>query len=252
MNKKSECVDVDEEFAAKLIVPTFQGYNKFGFQRKLNMSRIPDISKSLSNGIISPPIIISVVDGVYYVMDGQHRLEAWKKTKFPLKAMLYKMTKEEAAKNFIALNGKATRVSLGHRLRVDPSEWATLVRDLSIKYKISVGAAHACTIGLIGDNEYYDGTYKMDGLEQKAKKFLDVWTKSRKWDRNLGVFGTNSVIKCVCSVVKASKDIEATLKEILDMDFSKGGPLGRYVGLSFNSQREMKDIIYRHLAKKVI
>lgn len=252
MNKESQCVNVDGEFVSKLVVPTFEGYNKFGFQRKLNTKRIPEMSKTLSNGIICPPIIISVVDGVFYVMDGQHRLEAWKKNPFPLKAMLYKMTKVEAAKNFMTLNGKAMRVSLSHRLKVDPGEWAKLVRDLSVGYKIAIGTAHSCLLGFVGDGEYYSGDYVIDGLKEKADKFFSFWMKSKKWDRKIGIYATDSVIKCVCSVIKNSKDIEGSLREISDMDFSREGNIGRYVGLSFKSQKGMKESIYRHLAKKVI
>lgn len=166
--------------------------------------------------------------------------------------MVCQMTEDEAKRNFITINSTAKRVSLNHRLKVDPSEWSKLVRDLSTKFKISISNAHSVLIGLVGSTEYYNGTYSLDGIDNKATLVLKCWTSGKKWDRKVGVYATSAVLKMVSGIVKESKDIISTLTELSDMDFSKDGPLGRSLGMPFTAQKAMRDYAYRHLAKKII
>lgn len=83
------------------------------YQREIDMARVDKIVKNFDGDVFNTPKVSRRKDGKYYVFDGQHSLEAWKKMcelnrtpDAPLTCRVYtNMTWEDEVRSFLKQNG---------------------------------------------------------------------------------------------------------------------------------------------------
>lgn len=248
--KSQELVEVTPELSEQFkIVHLKDG----GFQRALNVSRVDVMVDDIkANGSIVPPIVVARTKEGMIVVDGQHRLEAYRKAKYRLSALIVDgMTEKEATASFVAINRKARRVSLTHVLNVDPSEYATMVRKLGDKYGASNRQAHYALVGAFGRETYYK--HKRTGFEIKREHLASVelvlatWSRDKRWDNDSQCFNRCAIIQAVTDIVVKAKNKGAVIKKLLDANYTRQGPLFSKASLSGASQNILRNWFLAYL-----
>ena len=81
------------------------------YQRNINKTHLKRLVRDFDINLFNPPVLSKRADGKYYVLDGDHRIAAWK-VKCNDKAMLCKvyhgLTQDQEAKLFLAINAPRT------------------------------------------------------------------------------------------------------------------------------------------------
>lgn len=247
--REMQLVDVTPELAARVIVARAA---EGGFQRKLDRKRLPEMVEVLGGGAHCPPISIAVVNGKYLLIDGQHRLEAWRVKAFPLKATVARMASlDEAATAFINLNREQKKVTLQHILTVSGGDYAVRVRRMAAECKVSLAHVHNLMAGITDrkDPLKADVTEAHWGL---AAKVMAAWMRNRRWGNEASVYSNVGVLRLVGHFCGKAKAVESTIKDLQSLDYSKAGPLGRVEGSSWGAQQKMKAVFFKYLAERVL
>src|SRR3990167_5738782 len=107
-------VSVTPELASRIEVIRYKGNKETGFQRELHHDRVNGLVRAARDGTFIPPIFVGELpDKRLILIDGQHRLHAFKLQQYPLKALIYpERSTKDAAAQFIATNAHGVRVSL--------------------------------------------------------------------------------------------------------------------------------------------
>lgn len=247
--QQMKLVAVDEKFSS--LIETHRKTDG-GFQRPLQGGRLQEISEHMKNGGFIPPITVANIKGRYILIDGQHRLEAWRLRHYPLMANVSDFSSEgEAADAFVDINAEAKRVSLLHVLGVSSGEYATTVREMAVKFDVSIRVVH----NLIGGILNKQNAIKMPitiAQWDLARKVLVTWTIQKRWGMPNNVFANAGILRLVGYFTARASNPESMLKDMLTLDYGRQSPLGRMSGTSFNSQKEMRQFVYETIAKKVI
>lgn len=251
MNKDMSLVDVTKELANKVEVMRAAD-TRGGFQRKLDSKRLPEMTRVLGGGAHCPPIAVAVVGGKWILIDGQHRLEAWKMKAFPLKATVTHMsTVDDAAKAFINLNREQKKVPLQHILSVSNDDYPVRVRRMTEDCKVTLAHIHNLMCGITGRKD----PLKADVTEAHwalAAKVMSVWMKNRRWGNPTSVYSNVGVLRMAGHFAGKTKTPDTVLRDMQSMDYSTGGPLGRVEGSSWSAQAKMQAVFFKYLAEKVI
>jgi ParB-like nuclease domain len=253
--KEIKTVEMTPELSAVLEIRRLEDGNG-GFQRKLRDERIRQMVTALTSGKLAcPPIIVAKLpDGKDIVVDGQHRLEAWRKKAFPLRAMIFKADSlEDAAASFCAMNATARKVSLAHRIQVDPSRQACIIRNLARRYRISPSLPYHLVIGLEGMTSFYaNGSGVTKESLKKARTILQIWSKGKLWKKAQSIYSTPGVLKQVGWFSRGDVNVVEIVRCLQAMDFRTHSPLAGAYGTSFYNQRQMTRIIEKFLVKQTL
>jgi hypothetical protein len=249
MTKEMKIVDVDETFAENVHIHRLADG---GFQRKLRRDRLTEISTALNDGAICPPITIGKVGSKHILIDGQHRLEAWKLKPFPMKACIITLKDEdEAVESFVSMNREQKRVSLIHVLRVSNTEYAEQVRDLADRCKVTIPHIHNLMVSICmlpsGKLPQPD-----DKQWKLAAKIMSTWMAQKRWGRQENVFSVPGVLMLVGYFTAKASNPDSMLKDLLRFDYARQSAIGRMVGTSYGAQKKMKAYVYKALAEQVI
>lgn len=256
MNGKSDVRVVTPELAEKVEVLRLKDDEKNGFQRRLQMERVKRMSHELANGSVCPPILLGNLRDKLYLLDGQHRFEAWKlNPQFLLEAKVVKLDDmRQAKKYFIELNAHQVRVGLKHRLAVDPSEFAYRLRNIAKEYGLDPTSVNALVHGVMGawhtSSDLYSRVTEEDW--KKATNILNVWRNDKRWGKATNIYSKGATLRVVAHIAAQSKDFTSALNEIKTMDFSQGGRLSNVCGASASAQKLMRQLIFDHIAKRVL
>lgn len=208
---------------------------KPSYQRPINPDRIPEIKTAVAGGVWVPPVTLAETDGELYIMDGQHRLEARRQMDFELLAVIVPMSRDVAIKNFLITNTSSRKVSLKHRLSVDPSEPARKVRDLAKEFEASPQQVYAVLSGLFGINgSDYNSVISRDSKGtafnlEKTREFLAYWTKDTRWNGGgKTIYDKPMVLRLVSNLASREKDWMGAVRKMRNgLDFTMESTLGR-------------------------
>lgn len=249
-NKDVRVVDVDEALARKIWIVRPDDEIKGGFQRELSKKRIPQMVRDLTGDVICPAIDVADIKGTLYLVDGQHRLEAWRIKHFPLKAQVHKMgSMEEAAISFIGINNNAKRARLAHRLRVDPGAQAKAIRELASEFGLQPSVVFRILWAINSHNLQNNATTREDFA--LARTVLESWADDKRWGKD-SYYSKTGVLAVVAQVVKRSKHPKSALAELKNMDFSRSGPFATRYGTGGSALVSMRNLIHKHIAEKVL
>lgn len=262
MNVKSTIQNMTKALSEKIEIARFGELGDKGFQRPLDSNRAKKMAKELGNGSICPPIVVGDLRGRLLLMDGQHRLEAWKISgcAFSLEAKIVPLVDlNQAKKWFCEINGTQKRVSARLRIMIDPCEYAFRCRAMGKKFdlhpmdinSVLCGVAGVyMTIGSSGGSK--DVSRLTNDSWSAAERMLDCWSKDKRWAKGPNVYRKPAVLRAVAHVAARTKDLEGTLNELKSMDFSMSGKMARWQGGSHATQKMMRELIYEYVAKKVL
>lgn len=242
-------VVMTEALAAKLEVPRLKD-TKDGFQRNLRgNAECVRMANLFATGIDCPPIMVNDIGGRLVVMDGQHRLHAWTLKHFPMFVVITKKESiKDSAKSFVAVNGTSVRVSLIHRLRVDPSHYAQKIRALCEKYNLHITQASSLMIGIIGQGTYYHNPCQATEEQfSLADTVLTHWVASDMWGKKAYVYSWPAVLKMVGALCSKSSKPHVVINKLRKLNYSKVGGLAARAGSSGASQRRMREFVYKFL-----
>lgn len=247
--QEMKLVAVDERFST--LIETHRKSDG-GFQRQLQGERLQKISEHVKSGGFCPPITVASIKGRYILIDGQHRLEAWRLRHYTLMANVTEFVSEgEAADAFVDINAEAKRVSLAHVLSVSSGEYATSVREMAEKFDVSIRVVHNLIGGIVNKQNAIKFPVTVHHWEL-ARKVLAVWTIQKRWGMPNNVFAHAGVLRLVGYFAARASNTESMLKDMLNLDYGRQSHIGRMTGSSFNSQKEMRQFVYESIAKRVI
>lgn len=237
---RPKILTVTKRLVAKLKCPTLQ---EGGFQRKLNKARAYKMNDAFCNGYIAPPIKVAKIGRDLLVFDGQHTLFAWGISPFPLLAIINSMTKEQAIQNFVANNSKGVRVHLGHRLIVDPGEFADRLRRVAKKYAIEHSSVYAVLVGLtkgrikktdeaVGASEWQD-----------ADTILRAWKNDKRWKKPGNLYNQTGTFHLVGRCCAGRESVFHTAMCLKKLDYRWGSEYAmRYAGSGKNLRHMLEYI----------
>lgn len=159
------------------------------YQRELKSPKVEDIRQDLLSGTGQPyaPIFLALVDGELECIDGQHRLFGHIAANVNVLAMIVEMSREDANRTFNRDNGKSTRLSNKHMVKVSLNSKAVFMRDLTEAFDISIDQVLVLMMGLrggsIGDM-YGNESFTLD-QEDAAQTILSTWTANKKLWRKI-------------------------------------------------------------------
>lgn len=249
MKKETKMVDVDDNFSSKIVI---HRHKDGGFQRPLRTQRLGVIAKEMSEGSICPPITVAHVGDKFILVDGQHRLEAWKLQNFPLKAMVYAMKSEdEANEAFITMNRERVRVSRTHVIKVSTEDVAVRTREMAEKFKVTNQHVFQLLCGIANVKDPFRADITEDHWKLLLKTLM-FWSGQRRWGREDNCFSRPGVLMMVGYFVGKSSSVDSVLRDLSKLDYSNSGKLSKCCGTSFSMQKQMKDIFYRAVADQVL
>lgn len=242
--RSSKFVNVDRELSGKLVI---MQRKDGGFQRQLTDGRLRSISENLGNGLISPAIMVADVDGQLIVIDGQHRLEAWRRKSFPLTAHIVKMSYNDAISNFINHNTKSKRVSRLHILNVDPRTFAKKVRLLAAKYNATLTQVYHICYGL---NSGHAAEQNADGINwDKVETILSIWSDDKRWKTRRTTYVKPGIMQMLGSLCKTSGNPGKLVSRLKNMKFGAQSFMNRHYGASRSDVRFMSEYALKWLHK---
>jgi hypothetical protein len=77
-------------------------FKMFPYNRTIDLNRVNKISEVIRKNGFRVPITVILINGYYYIIDGQHRFEACKKNDIPVIALVLRDVKEENIPELIA------------------------------------------------------------------------------------------------------------------------------------------------------
>lgn len=222
------------------------------FQRPLNLRRVPKIVNSGLQGNLIPPIVLADTNEGMYVVDGQHRLEARRKAGFDLSAIVYKMSKDEALRAFVVINTTGTRVSLYHRLMIDPDKNAIQIRAIALKYEIPAPKVCAVMNGMCGDSRNSVLTYPFTEDQFKlADKIILGWTTDKRWGKMDQSYSDNNTLRLVSSIAFKAKNYVKSLDNLKSIDYTEDSHYTKLVRSGYSGQHAARQYMREYLLEKV-
>lgn len=240
-------IKISQEIADKIVILRKLKDEDEGYQRKLSQKKVSGTIEYAKTGMPVPPIALIKKNGGYECLDGQHRLEAWKKYNFPLMAHIMDLGGKDPAEVFCKINTTHTRVPLSHRLRVDPTEAFRRVREIAGELKIKPHDVYSTGMGIA--NNYGS---RMDKVQWAlARRILKSWVADSRWNNPMQWYSKAGTLMAVAHLAKNSTDIDRTVTILKKMDYSKNGPFAIIYGASSKAQSLMRDKMARFLAKHI-
>lgn len=246
--KEVYCVAVDDSLVD--LVDTWRyGEKEGGFQRRLNENVLGKIIAAAHRGEAIPPIILAKVDTRFRLLDGQHRLEAWKQEKFPLFAQINVMRPQKVVESFCTINGSARKVSLIHQLNVDTHAYTQKVRVMAMNFDLEPIAIHTICKQLTGQRQ---GRQLSVGKEQWdfISQFLTAWKGHKKWSDNNSIYAKTGTMAMAMRMCKQAKDPMVMLGLIQNLNFGVDGPLGERYGATEGHVKTMADFCLQSMMRK--
>ena len=234
-------VDVNQAFAKKIQIHRLKDR---GFQRELRKERLKDMARDLSNGSICPPIMVAKIGNTLTLVDGQHRLEAWKISEYPLKAFVFD-TKDmkTAATTFVKINSTSRRVTREHIINVSDDEWSVEVRAMARRLGVTLLQAHNALAGQFSTGSTAFSTLLQinDNRIAIAELVLTTWKRDKRWDaENNGVFDKNGIIKMAAFLVSRDNKPDAFLKRLLTLDYGSQSGMALCYGTGYAKQMQLR------------
>lgn len=242
----SKCIEMTQGVVDRVKIFRLDSAVGGGFQRQLRKDRIPGMVVSLTApGTICPPVVLAELGNDLILIDGQHRIAAWRVKEFPLKAVVFKVSSiSDAARAFVDTNRKAQRVSLKHVLAVDPSEHSQHIRAIAKHWNTTPDRVNAVITGYVGNKRAACGEITDEEWTMVGRVLAD-WADDRRWAIN-SLYSSPAVMLSLGRLLRGSKAPEATLKEIKGMNFSDKGPLAK------KTNTGVREAMYQHIARQVI
>lgn len=222
-----------------------------GFQRKLARNKVDSVKGYLENTpwAVFPPVLIADVNGVLYDVDGQHRRLAHVELKRPLVASVVKMSMEDARRNFMLHNSKATRVGQSDLIQASRNPIAQSLKKLAKRFSATDNQVRRLIAGLEGglstrQLNFIDDDAKLDPVVmEKAISILETWTQSPLWDpKNFGirpakakdVYAAAGVLHLIGALAKETpiKKLPKLVRIFQTANFGKTGWLFGHYGAS--------------------
>lgn len=246
----SKVVEVNDEIIKKTVILRLNEVRE-GFQRKLDTGRVSAICEALRDDprLAIPPILLADTGKGYVLVDGQHRFEARKRMVFLLHAQIVKMDEQEAAKTFIVTNSTSRKVSLQHRLRVDPSEFGTKLRGISMRFGVKPNYIWHMIRAI--NSRYKDRPdLKLIGMDEWefVELVLREWTNDKRWKEDKGVYATPGILRVVTYLSKHKDKPKEFIGILKKMNFNDAGTLAQKYGMSSWKYTEMKNYVTNWLA----
>ena len=241
-------VEVTPEMAGRIEVIRQSQDSENGFQRELQHDRTRALVRAVKDGTFIPPIFVGELpDKRLVLIDGQHRLHAWKMHKFPLKAIVYpEKSVKDAAAQFIATNANGVRVSLGFRLKVDPGPDAKWMRELADKYEVAPNLIYNMVLGVTGYSRFYTGGRRVNKhAKELAERILEQWAADKRWNDRAYLYTSVACLKIVGTIVGESTNPTAMVSFLRSLDWSKRSRIGAVIGSSWVFQEKMYRVITR-------
>lgn len=234
--KNWKIMPVTDELAHEIKTPEFQ--------REYSPLRTPKILKNVAKGSFIPPICVADIGGSLYVLDGQHRLEARRKVAFPLYAIIVPMTEKQATLDFIVMNTTSVRVSMKHRLKVDPTEQAVRIRTIAKDLNATPAQVYVFLQAWKQDSGNIVGYIKPEDFKA-AEQILGFWAQDPRWNaQRKTIYDTQSMIKCLGYFTsRAGKPLEIAKKLHAKLDMRMGGTLAGKSGSTTSAQKLMRQYI---------
>ena len=208
------------------------------FQRKINPSRIASIIKYVHKGGFIPPILLGEKGQDLLLIDGQHRLEAWKRKKYNLYANLQPgITFKEASQEFVDISSYSVRISLKHRLKHDQSPMARMIRNYAEYFKCEITQVYAIFSGL---------NFNMKSTV-KVKKILRYWRNDKRWGIKNSIYSKPGTLKMIGSLTRTTANLDLLMERLSKIDYSKKSPLSLRYGSSGTTQRMMKEYCLKYI-----
>lgn len=194
------------------------------YQRPLDNSQVRKISKNLMQGAAKAVSLSERSDGALYCYDGQHTVEAFKrsgKTKIP--AVIVKGSQEKEAKWFLEIQQNSKRVFVRQAQKagvVAKDEVSLRAKAILERYgiEISKGGTHVGKTGAIGAIRSYSSkspetlTAAMDAIEELWKDEPEAWCSVIL--RGMFEIAKEGRIK---DVTRAAKKRKVTPRRVLDV-----------------------------------
>lgn len=250
MNEK--IVAVDEELASRIEIIRHRADHKIGFQRELDHDRVRGITRAVKEGTFIPPIFVGELpDKRMVLIDGQHRLQAYRFQKFPLTAIIYKEDSvKTAAAQFIATNANGVRVSLGFRLKVDPGPDAKWMRELADRYETSPNTIYSLVVGITGKHKFNsEGRRANKHSRELTERIMETWTRDKRWNDRAHLYSSVAALKVVGTIAGESTNPTSTIKYLMGLDWTKRSRLGAITGSSWVFQDKMYKFILRGMKR---
>lgn len=249
---KERVVEVTQDIVDKIEVLRFKADSKNGFQRELHHGRASVIARAAKEGTFIPPIFVAELpDKRLILIDGQHRLQAYKLSKFPLKAIVFsEKTVKDAASQFIDTNTHAVRVSLGFRLNVDPGPDARWMRDLAAKYETNPRVIYNTVVGIVGKHHFNSGGRRVNKHGRElAERIFEDWCSDKRWNDRAYVYSSIAVLKMVGTLAGESTNPHEVIKFMKGLDWERRSRLGSVTGSSWVFQDKMRRAIERTMRR---
>jgi hypothetical protein len=251
--KKTEVVEVTPELVNGIEVLRFdKKVNPYGFQRQLDARKARRAADTLAGGkAYCPPIILGKVGSKLIVVDGQHRLEAWKQRKFPLQAVINHYDSiEHAAMDFDTINAHGSKVSLRHRLNVSPALYHRKVREIARKYGVEPTKVHYTMVGIIG----HDRLYRMKVVRREewelGEWIISQWIRDPRWALKGQVYSSAGALRIAGGFISKAKDRKVMLGKLQKMEFFRSGALSRVLGSSNSAYQQSRQYVSNWLIRK--
>ena len=246
-SKTEMMIKINQEWVDKIKFSRLHE-DKDGFQRPWNIKRSREIVDCVNKGGHMPPIFIAKVNGELFLLDGQHRLEAWKMHNYPLYGLIKSMSADEMRRNFVEINTKAVSVSLGHRLTVDASPMAEAIRRLAKKYDVGINRVYHLMTGVtLRHTLPTDHVFTSEDISL-ADTILKIWTNHRKWTTERTVndcYNAPGILKFVGRMIRKLGNPEKNLVKLQNLDYTRGGPIFQIQGTSNASQSHLVAHVYK-------
>lgn len=229
----SKIVEVNQALANRIEVDHLKDG---GYQRTLDTGRLREMSETLSRkGRFVPPIILAQHGNRLSIVDGQHRLEAWKLGNFTLQAMIVPISdRKEAARAFVDINAKQRRVARPHILQIADDEWSVEVRRLAKVTGCSLLQAHGAMLGCsrrVFSGEACKVTEEMPLI---CEKVINTWMRDKRWNApQSGCFSKPGILNIACAMCKHEQDekkMDVILKKLLALNYGEESAINYVYG----------------------
>lgn len=256
---KSYYEKLTADVAARIGIPRYSEDSRKGYQRKLNSKKVTGIVEwSQKQDAYVPAIGVAVMpDGRLFIMDGQHRLEAWRIKPYDLGIEFRPLNKMVGVvDNFIKINTAQTKTALALTSAVSLDPTFVKMRDLAIELKCDHTVVLYFIRGFMKNNHITPGSTEYDvpnDCFSTAKIVLSaIINKQKKIDKDGGFLG-RSFIEAVGIVVRdgQNKDTATVAKAIAEINLKKGSPIRNMYGSSRTCVARMRDHVIKKLHKSM-
>lgn len=245
---RGQLLAVTKELSDVIVVPRESEF-KDGYQRDVREEKVRKIVAYAEAGKpLFPIILVKSNNGGYKCLDGQHRLEAFRRRAYPLDAYLIdlgKFAKDEGGV-FCEINTTQTRVGLKHRLKVDTSPEFTKIRALASEYNASPHQVHSICAGVSARWTISMTKAKWEVVEEMLKQ----WTTDPRWE-NMGAgrtttkaeggfFAASGTLMAVAAVAFPDRNPKKAISILKGMNYYRSGHFSEIYGSGSETQQRMR------------